>query len=106
MHLSSKRFVFDHDTKEWSIQTSKLQCAIPDWSPLFPDEISEKGIFFYHSRNPDIDNPDIIRFSLLKTIRNKNKDIDYWFLQPIPDDARDYKMRGITMLIYNDQEFA
>lgn len=105
MHLSSKNFVFDPDTKEWSIQTSKLKCSIPDWSQLYPDSVGEKGIFFYHSKIPD-GHPDVIRFSLLKTIRNKNKDIDYWFLQPVPDDARDYKMRGITLLIYNDQEYA
>jgi len=98
MHLSASKFDFDKETKTWSTVTSRINCAIPQWSVLYPDD-SEKGIFFYVGENANIH-----KYSLWGTIRNKKQDILYWELFPTPSHAKDYKLRGYKMIINNDLE--
>lgn len=99
MHLSASKFDFDKDTKLWYTQTSKLKCAIPSWSIMYPGELGEIGIFFYIGLEADIH-----KYSLLYTIRNSKQEIDHWELFPIPSHTRDFKLKGYKMYIYNDQE--
>jgi hypothetical protein len=68
---------------------------------LYPgdgDSWLEIGIFFYLGFEADI-----IKFSLFKTNR-KNHEIDNWELYPTPAAARDFKVKGVKMVIHNDQE--
>ena len=112
MHLSSKLFDYDFETKTWSTTTSKLKCAIPKWSPLFPGEPGDEvGIFLYRD-NPFVTvcygqgpSPDIIKFRFLSTKIYKHE-IDRWELYPVPDHVRDFKLKGVSMFINNNQEYA
>jgi hypothetical protein len=101
MHVSASKFDFDKEIKTWSTETSRIDCAIPPWSLLYPGEPSnEMGIFFYIGENADIH-----KYSLWGTIRNKKKDILYWELFPTPSHAKDFKLKGYKMIIYNNLEF-
>lgn len=99
MHLSASKFNYNKETKTWITQTSRIGCALPFWSPLYPGEIGEQGVFFYIGYEAHIH-----KYSLLKTVRNANKDIDYWELYPTPSHVKDFKLKGMKMVIYNDQE--
>jgi hypothetical protein len=98
MHLAASKFNYNKETKTWITKTSRLPCAIR-WSPLFPGEFDEIGVFFYLGHEAAIH-----KYSLLKTAKSDN--IIHWELYPIPSHVKDFKLKGIKMFIYNDQEYA